>query len=1637
MCCPETGLWPESVKRRPKPRERADDELRSEDIGPTEEMKGAIVFLLFIFVLSVNGYSQTLSSGANISAAFVTGLNSRDTTIELILQPGTYPTIWDSGLIPSTINLILRGSDPNNRPVITNSILLNGFQSITIDSVISNIPVKAGSAVTSHSFYIGLIKSKVSFNNVLWKGTSQFDLYMQQMITGTTMIDSVSITNCMSTSVNMGNPAYSMSIANIGAKNFFFINNTFTNKPNYSLYSLYIGTCTFTNAIMDNLLFNNVNNDYAGVISVYGMWSTWWNMTNIHFVNCPQGTAIRHIGAAERSIVKNIYMNNVWVEGGNMNGFLSHTDVEIDNFTMVNSGTKSVTLRSDATMIHFDYTVRNIQKFVVEGCSFNQSSTLSLFRILCQVSQSFQLVDTGLYQNTIAGDATYQAAIVFAPMDANLNGANLINAEVVLRNVVMVGNNFNGGTCIPLKLSKGAMTNIYMDNLLFSGNTGAIFILFVDFQVSSSFFLMQNSIFEDNSLSTGTYFINIPSLLSIWGVHHNMTFNNNTFTRNNILQSGACISISNDLGHTIYPLPQTDNLNILFNRFIDNTGGAVYHTQKMGNTTVRDNVLYALSWSSNCPGVSLTGQSTGTMSIYNIQMDKMIGSNAVQIRGGAPSLILHDVSVSNMNGGVVISSGNYTTIQIWNLNVTRMVSSDVGGGLKFDSTANAGTMQISTSTFSGNSASSGGGIYIGGNINVLTIDSCNISDNTARFDGGQIAIDQSSVIGMYIMRNSYLTGGSAKFGGGIQLSGIIDNMYLSNCILSNNLARTEGGCISFLGTSNNVIIDRCSFQDSSARLQAGGICAGSESVFTTMRITNCVFRNVSSLIGGGFTIIGNGNYSIYDTMFTECNALRGGGIYVTADDASKANLYMSGVSFVKNTAENGAGFHAISISSIKGDGLIFEQNIASLSGGALRSEGNVPFTSITNSRFHLNQAGFDGGAFSLFPAQNGILSLNNLTISNNNADQYGGGMSLQGRVGLAASDIHLIYNSVNRGPGGGIYYISNQTMIGTGLNFTGNTATSGGGGYIAGNLYLDSVVVHANLASQDGAGLYLNMTNTNQTKRADDVSSIDSITMNGNKAKGNGGAMYVNGPSVGGGLSLRNAKMNGNSAALGGAIGLAGSVDLDQSDVSGNTASSGSSIYVLSQSSLSVSSSNLGQGSTVGVAQGVTASMVGVDSSIITCPENQIIKINADSTSTCVTKPSNNTIIGIIVGVVVGILILSVVSVIVAVIVVRKRARSQRIKEFEKNLMELNIVNAKKMVIDYHDLESMKKIGEGAFGVVYKAKWRDADVAVKQLLSQAVSTEQLKEFLAEVTLIQQLRSHPNVVMFLGTTIPPQPLSLITEFCAGGSLDVYLRDNYSVISFDLKKKFILGIALGMRHLHAEKICHRDLAARNILLSGNLDPKISDFGMSRQQDSNEQESKTRSNVGPLKWMAPEAIRDRVYSTKSDIWSYGVVVWEVGSSIDRGDSLGQILMCMEPFAELSALQAGMDILGGRRLEIDPSWGEYASLMRSCWNIEPAFRPGFTEIIAMLMKDQELADSPMAAEDLEFQEQVFSSRPASAFMPSVRDGRGGSRYADPTLQRVIDEDADSESRYVENHHDSKQYGPIGGSTDDPSHYY
>jgi serine/threonine protein kinase len=130
------------------------------------------------------------------------------------------------------------------------------------------------------------------------------------------------------------------------------------------------------------------------------------------------------------------------------------------------------------------------------------------------------------------------------------------------------------------------------------------------------------------------------------------------------------------------------------------------------------------------------------------------------------------------------------------------------------------------------------------------------------------------------------------------------------------------------------------------------------------------------------------------------------------------------------------------------------------------------------------------------------------------------------------------------------------------------------------------------------------------------------------------------------------------------------------------------------------------------------------------------------------------------------------------------------------------------------------------------------------------------------------------------------------------------------------------------LHNNNIVHRDLAARNILLSGTGEPKISDFGMSRLVNDNKGNT-TKSNVGPIKWMAPESIKRKEYSKKSDIWSFGVVVWEVVT--------GQ-----EPYKDEDLMELALNIRDtGKHLQIPDCEPIFQSIMTYCFNAEPHDRP------------------------------------------------------------------------------------------------
>jgi len=181
--------------------------------------------------------------------------------------------------------------------------------------------------------------------------------------------------------------------------------------------------------------------------------------------------------------------------------------------------------------------------------------------------------------------------------------------------------------------------------------------------------------------------------------------------------------------------------------------------------------------------------------------------------------------------------------------------------------------------------------------------------------------------------------------------------------------------------------------------------------------------------------------------------------------------------------------------------------------------------------------------------------------------------------------------------------------------------------------------------------------------------------------------------------------------------------------------------------------------------------------------------------------------------------------------------------------------------------------------------------------------------------------------------------MITEFCEGGCLLDYLASN--VVDQERKNRFIYEISLGMYHLHREGIIHRDLAARNILLSKHLDAKVGDFGMSRQTEAEDSAGVTQATVGPLKWMAPEAIAQGQYSKATDSFSFGVVMWE-------------IITGQEPWQGISAVEAAIKIVTeGKRLDMPDTLPWLQSIMADCWMTEPENRPTFGDISAHIGKE------------------------------------------------------------------------------------
>ncbi|XP_037132461.1 ephrin type-B receptor 1 isoform X5 [Syngnathus acus] len=210
--------------------------------------------------------------------------------------------------------------------------------------------------------------------------------------------------------------------------------------------------------------------------------------------------------------------------------------------------------------------------------------------------------------------------------------------------------------------------------------------------------------------------------------------------------------------------------------------------------------------------------------------------------------------------------------------------------------------------------------------------------------------------------------------------------------------------------------------------------------------------------------------------------------------------------------------------------------------------------------------------------------------------------------------------------------------------------------------------------------------------------------------------------------------------------------------------------------------------------------------------------------------------------------------------------------------------------IDVSTVKIEEVIGAGEFGEVYKGRLklpskREIFVAIKTLKAGYVE-KQRRDFLSEASIMGQF-DHPNIIRLEGVVTKSRPVMIVTEFMENGALDSFLRQNDGQFTVIQLVGMMRGISAGMKYLSEMNYVHRDLAARNILVNSNLVCKVSDFGLSRYLQEDTSDPSYTSSLGgkiPVRWTAPEAIAYRKFTSASDVWSYGIVMWEVMSFGER---------------------------------------------------------------------------------------------------------------------------------------------------------
>ncbi|XP_037952597.1 fibroblast growth factor receptor homolog 1-like [Teleopsis dalmanni] len=265
-------------------------------------------------------------------------------------------------------------------------------------------------------------------------------------------------------------------------------------------------------------------------------------------------------------------------------------------------------------------------------------------------------------------------------------------------------------------------------------------------------------------------------------------------------------------------------------------------------------------------------------------------------------------------------------------------------------------------------------------------------------------------------------------------------------------------------------------------------------------------------------------------------------------------------------------------------------------------------------------------------------------------------------------------------------------------------------------------------------------------------------------------------------------------------------------------------------------------------------------------------------------------------------------------------------------------------------------LGEGAFGRVVMAEVNNSIVAVK-MVKEGHTDDDIASLVREMEVMKIIGKHINIINLLGCCSQNGPLYVIVEFAPHGNLKDFLYKNRPASMKEFADQqnspkhyltekhlisFAFQIARGMEYLASRRCIHRDLAARNVLVSDDYVMKIADFGLARDIQVTDYYRKNTNGRLPIKWMAPESLHDKFYDSQSDVWSYGILLWEI------------MTFGAQPYPTImSAEEIYNYLMSGQRMEKPPKCSlNIYMLMRQCWHFDASARPTFSEIVENLDK-------------------------------------------------------------------------------------